>query len=43
MTKNPPYDLTLGKTHLENAQAFSRSQRKVIRNIVYIYTGGIAT
>lgn len=37
--KPPPFDLSLGKTHVELAQAFSRAplRRSLNPNIVYIY------
>jgi len=38
--KPSPFDLSLGKTHIELTQAFSRAQRKLNPNIVYIYKNG---
>lgn len=33
----PPFDLSLGKSHVEYAQAFSLAQRRLTPNIVYVY------
>jgi hypothetical protein len=35
--KPSPFDLNLGKTHVELSQEFSRAKRKLNQNIVYIY------
>ena len=34
---SPPFDLSLGKSHVEYAQAFSLAQRRLTPNIVYVY------
>jgi hypothetical protein len=39
LAKPAPFDISLGKTHTELAQAFSRAQRSIKSNIVYIYKG----
>ena len=33
----PPFDLSLGKSHVEYAQAFSLAQRRLTPKIVYVY------
>jgi len=38
--KPSPFDLSSGKTHVELTQAFSRAQRSLNPNIVYIYKNG---
>lgn len=37
LSKSSPFDLSLGKTHVELAQAFSRTRRSLNPTIVYLY------